>query len=63
MKTFLVICALISFSLTTALAEPTTIMHQGMLTSPVGTPLDSVVSMTFKLYADVASPTPFWTEV
>ncbi len=43
-------------------AEPATMVHQGLLTSPGGAPLDTVVSMTFRLYHDVASPAAFWTE-
>lgn len=63
MKTYLKIFALIMISCATALAEPQTITHQGLLTSPSGTPLDTVVSVAFKLYNNVDSPTPFWSEV
>ncbi len=63
MKTFLKIFAFIMISCATALAEPETITQQGLLTSPDGTPLDTVVSVTFKLYNNVDSPTPFWSEV
>lgn len=63
MKTFLKIFALIVINCSAALAEPETLVHQGLLTSPSGTPLDTVVSVTFKLYNDADSPTPFWSEV
>jgi len=54
--------ALIMICVGSAFAEPSTLVHQGLLTSPGGAPLDTVVSMTFRLYNDVASPTAFWTE-
>jgi hypothetical protein len=47
---------------TRTFAEPSSMFHQGLLTSPVGAPLDTVVSMTFRLYHDVASLDAFWTE-
>lgn len=63
MKIFLRISVLLLISCATALAEPETMTHQGILTSPDGTPLDTIVSMTFKLYNNVDSPAPFWSEI
>ncbi|MBU0508786.1 hypothetical protein KKH27_08120, partial [bacterium] len=43
-------------------AVPLQIGHQGFLTNTSGSPLDTVVSMTFRLYNSVTGGTPLWTE-
>jgi len=44
-------------------AVPGWINFQGQLAAPDGTPLDTTVSITFRLYADVWSDTPLWDEI
>jgi hypothetical protein len=45
-----------------ALAIPQQINYQGFLTRTSGTPLDTTVAMTFKLYADSLAGSLLWTE-
>ncbi len=52
----------ILFTSAIALAEfPTTVLHQGQLTDSGGSPLDTVVSITFTLYDEVGGGN-IWTE-
>ena len=50
------------FSAATALAVPQQIDYQGSLARPDGTPLDTTVTMTFRLYTLSAGGTTLWTE-
>ena len=43
-------------------AVPSLVNYQGFLTAPDGTPLDTVVSMTFNLYSASSGGTAMWTE-
>jgi hypothetical protein len=43
-------------------ASPLQINYQGMLTSSLGTPLDTVVSITFKLYDAATNGNQLWSE-
>ncbi len=57
--------ALIIFTLafaSNALAIPQQINYQGQLTRPDGTPLDTTVAISFRLYNVVAGGTALWTE-
>lgn len=53
----LVLCAATVFG-----AVPSVVNYQGFLTAPSGTPLDTVVSITFKLYDTESGGTQLWTE-
>ena len=44
-------------------AVPQLINYQGYLTRPDGTPLDTVVSITFTIYDNATSGTSYWTEM
>ncbi|HZY09543.1 MAG TPA: hypothetical protein VFF29_00160, partial [Bacteroidota bacterium] len=41
---------------------PKTITHQGFLTKPSGSPYDTTLSMTFKLYLDSTGGVALWTQ-
>ncbi len=56
--TLLVIC----FTGTVASAVPQQINYQGYLTDTGGSPLDTAVAMTFKLYTDSTAGSLLWTE-
>jgi trimeric autotransporter adhesin len=59
----LVISAFQHFSLSAFLfAQPQQMNYQGFLTDVDGSPLDTVVSMTFKMYDAATSGTQLWTE-
>ena len=45
-----------------ALAIPQLVNYQGQLTSPSGTPLDTTVAMTFRIWPTPAGGSPDWTE-
>src|SRR5262245_58018008 len=60
MRTVFSIVALFMSAL--AFAVPQQLNYQGQLTSPSGTPLDTTVSMTFKLYTDSTAGSLLWTE-
>jgi len=60
--TVAIIAALIVTS--TAMADvPRTITYQGRLTDPVGVPFNTVIDMTFRIYASEAGGDVLWTEV
>ncbi|MEO8103909.1 MAG: hypothetical protein ABI790_15405 [Betaproteobacteria bacterium] len=42
---------------------PPAINYQGFLTNPSGTPINSNVPMTFRLYDVATGGTPLWTEI
>ncbi len=58
---FRTILSLLVFAAAAFGAVPQQINYQGTLTRPDGTPLDTVVSMTFSLYDQAGDP-PLWTE-
>ena len=53
---------LLLMSFTAAFAIPQQINYQGHLTNSANVPLDTTVSMTFKLYTDSTAGTLLWTE-
>ncbi len=46
-----------------AIAVPSSIDYQGMLTSPDGTLIDTTVDITFRIYPESWSVTPIWDEI
>ena len=60
MKRFLLL--LLLAMATSAVAIPQLINYQGQLTSPTGTPLDTTVSMTFRVYSTPTGGVAGWTE-
>ncbi|MBK8127963.1 MAG: hypothetical protein IPK53_03145 [bacterium] len=63
MRAALVGVSLLFICLSTSFAAvPHWINFQGMLTYPDGTPMDTTVSIIFRLYPDFASGTPVWDE-
>src|SRR5512143_1556803 len=53
---------LLALAMAASAAVPPQIYYQGYLTSTDGTPLDTVVTMTFRLYDAPAGGTCPWTE-
>ena len=56
---FLVMCLV----LTASAAVPSWVNYQGVLTSPDGTPLDTTVDITVRIYPESWSPMPVWDEI
>jgi hypothetical protein len=58
---FVCVALLISISALAAVV-PSQINYQGFLTAPDGSPLDTVVNMTFSIYQNSAGGTSLWSE-
>ncbi len=64
MRTAVVVAALLFICLSTSVAAvPSWINYQGMLTYPDGTPMDTTIDITFKLYPETWSISPIWDEI
>ncbi len=59
----LALLILLLFSVTALAAVPHWISYQGYLARPDGTPLDTTVSITFRLYPEFSSVSPIWDEI
>jgi len=57
LSTLLIMCTVLTFA-----DVPQQINYQGYLTDTGGSPLDTTVAMTFKLYTDSTAGTLLWTE-
>ena len=62
MRTLIALFALLYAATLTLAAIPPQTNYQGTLMRRNGTPLDTTVSMTFKLYAAMVGGSAVWTE-